>query len=474
MTAIGSMAVGSIVKIKENGVPVDHIIVQQGLPGGMYDASCDGTWCLRKDIVEKREWGGSDFSNSDICSYFNGQWLNRYDTDTLAAIKQVKIPYYRKYPSPSTLFSGENGVPCQIFLLGAYELGYVAGPNRYFPKDGDILSYFSNGGSKNAYYNGTITPWWTRSPETTTTYLVWLNNNVYESSNSIHGARPALILPSDQKVSDNGTLTFNEPPSAPESLTISTIVAGDPATLTWAAATDPDGTVAAYTLERSVNESAWEQIYTGPELTYTDTIGTGWGTVAYRVYATDDAGDHGPYAETAPQTVQAGILYIAGPAANMGEKAAPFPFQVSMNVSGSGAVVNGIAVTVDFDGYSLYNGTADTGQALTFPMDPRTTGSGAHKLMVTASKQDYIAASETYTFSTPAAVFPEGGLGVQLQDHAARPLFPQTAAALVEGLNGKTLGANLQEIYSKVIISDQDLEAGVSPLEEGKIYLVYE
>ena len=46
---IGTKAVGSIVKIKINGVLTDFIIVHQGLPGAMYDSSCDGTWVLMKD-----------------------------------------------------------------------------------------------------------------------------------------------------------------------------------------------------------------------------------------------------------------------------------------------------------------------------------------------------------------------------------------------------------------------------------------
>ena len=48
---LGARAVGSIVKIKVNGASKDFIVVQQGNPNtGTYDASCDGTWLLMKDI----------------------------------------------------------------------------------------------------------------------------------------------------------------------------------------------------------------------------------------------------------------------------------------------------------------------------------------------------------------------------------------------------------------------------------------
>ena len=48
---IGNLAVGNIVKVKESGTDIDYIIVQQGNPDAtMYDAGCDGTWLLRKDV----------------------------------------------------------------------------------------------------------------------------------------------------------------------------------------------------------------------------------------------------------------------------------------------------------------------------------------------------------------------------------------------------------------------------------------
>lgn len=474
MTTIGSMAVGSVVQVNLNSTPTEFQIIHQGLPSDLYDPSCNGTWLILKGIYNLQEWNSGN-------SFVKNNFKTLLDSRIHQYIKQVKIPYstvdlYGKI----TNYSGDKGESTECFLLSLDETGAEKETSAIL--DGAKLDYFSTDYTRMAYYkNGdqnNAMSWWLRTPvKVNTSYKCCIESGGYSGGSANYykyGIRPAFILLPETKVADDGNIVYNEPPSAPESLTISTIVAGDPAALTWTAAADPDGTVASYTLERSVNESDWEQIYTGPELTYTDTIGTGWGTVAYRVYATDDAGDNGPYVEIAPQTVQAGILYIAGPAANMGEKTVPFSFQVTVNVSGSGTVVNGIAVTIDFDGYSFYNGIVDAGQTLTFPMDPRAIGSGAHKLTVTASKQDYITVSETYAFSTPAIPFPDKGLGVQLQDEAARPIFPQTAAGLVEGLNGKTVGANLQEMYGKVIISDQDLEAGISPLEEGKIYLVYE
>lgn len=53
---LGAKAVGSTVKIKVNGTVKDFIIVHQGIPdAGIYDASCNGTWLMMKDIYENRQ-----------------------------------------------------------------------------------------------------------------------------------------------------------------------------------------------------------------------------------------------------------------------------------------------------------------------------------------------------------------------------------------------------------------------------------
>ena len=62
-----------------------------------------------------------------------------------------------------------------------------------------------------AYLNGSAAHWWLRSPFTYDIHYVWFVNsnggfNGYNASDS-HGIRPALILPSDTLVSDDGTIT---------------------------------------------------------------------------------------------------------------------------------------------------------------------------------------------------------------------------------------------------------------------------
>lgn len=207
-TSAGDIDVGSTVKINENGQAVEHIVVHQGLPSDIYDSSCEGTWCLRKDIAENRVWdsGNSNvLETSDIHEYLNGDWMNRYDPDIAEAIKQVKIPYRQNGGSSGTDRNGANGLSCKIFLLSGREVGFTNNESSYFPNDGAKLDYFVSGNSSSAQQkriatlNGSATLWWLRSPYTSNEVNVWGchsngNYGLWNARNS-YGVRPTLILP---------------------------------------------------------------------------------------------------------------------------------------------------------------------------------------------------------------------------------------------------------------------------------------
>lgn len=207
-TPLGSLAVGTLIKIQENGAPVEYMVVNQGLPSSLYDASCDGYWVLRKDIAEVKAWDSSnnDYKNSDIHAYLNGSWLSRYSAGVLSQIKQVKIPYVNGTGSGGSVASGANGLSCKIFLLSGYEVGWTTSDESDLPHDGTKLSYFSSGtgsaanNKRIANYNGSATYWWLRSPNTYGFNAIW---GVYPNGNPSFyhdidpgGVRPALVLPS--------------------------------------------------------------------------------------------------------------------------------------------------------------------------------------------------------------------------------------------------------------------------------------
>ena len=214
-TPVSSLAVGTLIKIKENGAPVEYMVVHQGLPSSMYDESCNGCWLVRKDIAVSRQWNSTnnDYANSDIQAYLNGGWTSRYETGILSQIKQVKIPYQNGTGYGGSVASGANGLSCKIFLLSGYELGWTTSDYSYFPRDGAKLSYFSSGKSSSANnkrianYNGSATVWWLRSPDTDHGSNVWSvnsNGSGYRYDyRSARGVRPACILPSDALVDEN-------------------------------------------------------------------------------------------------------------------------------------------------------------------------------------------------------------------------------------------------------------------------------
>lgn len=215
-TPLGDLAVGSIVKLNENGSPVDYIVVNQGIPSNssLYDSSCDGTWVLRKDIKENMAWHSSatnSYSSSTIHTYLNSTFLGMFDSDVQNGIVQEKIPYCRGGGS-STIYSGASGLSTKIFLLSCYEIGWTTSTNSYFPVDGGCLEYFKNASATDriAYYNNSAISWWLRSPNT-----AYTNSSVHVRTDGTEdryictnsdGIRPAFILPSDVRVQDDGTI----------------------------------------------------------------------------------------------------------------------------------------------------------------------------------------------------------------------------------------------------------------------------
>lgn len=316
--ALGTKTVGSIVKLKENGAAVNYIVVHQGRPSSSYDTSCDGTWLLRQDIAENRVWdsGNSNvLESSDIQSYLNGTWINRYDSDIRSAIKQVKIPYRQNGGSGGTDRTGANGLSCKIFLLSGRELGWDSSDNQYFPNDGAKLDYFLDGTGSSANskrvatLNGSATYWWLRSPYTGNTNYVWfvLSNGSCNGwyANGSYGVRPALVLPSTLLVSDDGSITTNTAPTTPPSISIpDSISGGSTITVSWGASTDAEGNLEGYIVERSIDGgSQWSQIYQGSALSTTNTVQFGTPTVMYRVKAYDSEGLESGYKTSNQVTV---------------------------------------------------------------------------------------------------------------------------------------------------------------------------
>ena len=311
--ALGTKAVGSKVQLKLGGVKKNFIIVHKGKPSSLYDDSCNGVWLLQEDIQETRQWQSTNVNkleSSEIQAYLNSTYLALFDANIQAQIKQVKIPYRQNGGSGGTDRSGANGLSCKIFLLSAKEVGFS---DTYIPNDGAKLDYFNSGNGTDAKrvakYNGSATNWWLRSPNTFNTNRVWsvhsdgqCNRN---NANSTYGVRPALVLPTDLLVSDDGTVTTNTAPTTPGSITVpESIQGGSTITVSWTASTDAQNNLEGYVVERSTNGgTSWSQIYQGNALSMTNTVAAGTQSVMYRVKAYDSDGLYSGYKTSGQVTV---------------------------------------------------------------------------------------------------------------------------------------------------------------------------
>lgn len=311
--ALGTKAVGSKVQLKLGGVKKNFIIVHKGKPSSLYDDSCNGVWLLQEDIQETRQWQSTNVNkleSSEIQAYLNSTYLALFDANIQAQIKQVKIPYRQNGGSGGTDRSGANGLSCKIFLLSAREVGFS---DTYIPNDGAKLDYFNSGNGTDtkrvAKYNGSATNWWLRSPDTYNTSNVW---NVYSDgryhgyyANDTYGVRPALVLPTDLLVSDDGTVTTNTAPTTPGTINVpGTIQGGSTIEISWTASTDAENNLEGYIVERSTNGgTSWSQVYQGSALKTTNTVAAGTQTVMYRVKSYDSDGLSSSYRTSSQITV---------------------------------------------------------------------------------------------------------------------------------------------------------------------------
>ena len=188
---VGELPVGTIIQLNENGSPVDYIIVHQGNPdSNLYDSSCDGTWVCRKSLDGKRKWttdpNNGDYAQSDIHSYLNSTYLNKFDATTWDGIKRVNIPYGHG--------TAINNINCKIFLLGGYEVGFTKSDDSLLPVDGARLDYFTDASMRRIYVTREV-QWCLRSTYSSSVFYVDDNGScdAYTCGTS-YGIRPAFIL----------------------------------------------------------------------------------------------------------------------------------------------------------------------------------------------------------------------------------------------------------------------------------------
>lgn len=196
-------------------------------------------------------------------------------------------------------------------------------------------------------------------------------------------------LESSWRTSSQVTVVNNNAPSAPPSIAVpNDVKGGSTLVISWTAASDSDGNLTGYILERSTNGgSTYTQVYKGNALTYTDTITKGWATVMYRVKAYDSYNAQSGYTTSSKRTVDNNTAptITTSSAASLGTKSSGFT--VSYSVDDEDAV-DTLTVTEKLDGTTkrTYTATRKTTNsfAVTGEYFQKITN-GSHTMTVTVT-----------------------------------------------------------------------------------------
>lgn len=357
------------------------------------------------------EYGTGTSANNKRLAYLNGSaaywWLRSpYTYNSYGAwyVLSGGYSHYTSYCSgsygirpalilPSTLLVSDDGsvntntapttpasidVPSTIQGGSTITISWGASTDKESNLEGYILERSTDGGkSWSQIYQG-------NSRSTTNTVPFGTGSVTYRVK-----AYDSDGLSSGYKTSAQVTVKNNTAPTAPNGITVpNTVLGGSPLTITWGAATDQDGNLSGYSLERQVDGGDWAQVYSGNTLSYTDTITKGWARVSYRVRAYDSDNAYSGYVTSQERTVNnntAPVIVCASPSgSDLGEKDAGF--MVSYSVSDVDS--DEVAVTEAIDGVTkrTYTATLDGNNSF------NVTGeyfmkllNGNHTLTITAS-----------------------------------------------------------------------------------------
>ena len=343
---------------------------------------------------------------SPYCYYFNyalcvnsdGDW-NYYSCSVSYGIRPALI-------LPSTLLVSDDGtvstntapstpgsisVPSSIMGGTNISISWAKSSDAESNLAGYKVERSTNGGSSwNQIYQGTATS---------------TTNNVAFGTTSVMYRVKAYDtegLESGWRTSSQVTVVNNNAPSAPPSIAVpNDVKGGSTLVISWTAASDSDGNLSGYILERSTDGgSSYTQVYKGNALTYTDTITKGWSTVMYRVKAYDGYNAQSGYTTSTKRTVDNNTAptITTSSAANLGTKSSGFTISYSVDDKDAGDT---LTVTEKLDGTTkrTYTATRKTTNsfAVTGEYFQKITN-GSHTMTVTVT-DGKATVTKTFTFT---------------------------------------------------------------------------
>lgn len=353
------------------------------------NGSATGWWLRSPDC--------DDF-NYALCVVSYGDW-NGYRCSSSCGIRPALI-------LPSTLLVSDDGtvstntapstpgsisVPSSIMGGTNISISWAKSSDAESNLAGYKVERSTNGGSSwSQIYQGTATS---------------TTNNVAFGTTSVMYRVKAYDtegLESGWRTSSQVTVVNNNAPSAPPSIAVpNDVKGGSTLVISWTAASDSDGNLSGYILERSTDGgSSYTQVYKGNALTYTDTITKGWSTVMYRVKAYDSYNAQSGYTTSTKRTVDNNTAptITTSSAANLGTKSSGFTISYSVDDKDAGDT---LTVTEKLDGTTkrTYTATRKTTNsfAVTGEYFQKITN-GSHTMTVTVT-DGKATVTKTFTFT---------------------------------------------------------------------------
>lgn len=352
-------------------------------------------------------------------------FLTHFETDFRNAILDSVI---RVAKNTATDGGGYEDITRKVFLLSNTNVGLS---NENGVAEGSLWAYFSSAARRQCYPTAEAVStseyttsslsasqywwWWLRTP-----YAGYANgarlvsadgslsdSNAYTGSG---GVRPALYLGSSNLVSDTTDtdgayiLLWNQPPTAPTSITYGTPQAGQSLVLSTGGSTDPEGDAISYVWERKVDSGVWTQIGITTAKTFTDTVPSSGSTYYARVKAVDAVGNESGYCTGSGKAISYNTApVISGSDQNLGAKTDPFTHQYTVTDAQSATQTLTVTETVTngSDTITLRTFTATAGATNTADLTDvwLKLTAGTHTLKITASDGAGGTTVRTITFS---------------------------------------------------------------------------
>ena len=339
-------------------------------------------------------WGGgpTGFFAPDRCSSSHGS-RPAFTLPSSLYVSDDGSVFENTAPSTPASIS----VPSSINGGSSITVSWAASTDAEGNLEGYIVQRSTNGGSSwSQIYQGSAT-------STTNTVAFGTNTVTYRVK-----AYDAAGLESGWKTSSTVTVTNNRAPGAPGSLTVPAVVrGGSNLAISWTAASDSDGNLSGYELERQVDGDSWTQIYKGSALAYTDTITAGWNTVAYRVRSYDSYNATSTYVASETRTVDNNAIPVitssTASGADLGTKEDGFDLTYTVTDADNDTVtVKEYLDNVLKRTYTATLGQSNTVQCVTAANWQKVLN-GAHTIKVVAN--DTKADSTPYTVTFSKAVY---------------------------------------------------------------------